>query len=208
MLDSYFIKHLKEGEEAVRVVRRHYMTYAFQIFVSVIIVLIPFFFMWPLFRLGAWGVFGFVLIILVGIFYFWRQTIIYYMNGLVITKNRIIDFDQRGLFERVVSETTYDKIQDVSFSIKGFLPTILNFGDLGIQTAGTQANLEIKSIDNPKEIQDVIVNIQKDIIKQPENLTAQELVNMISKIKEGIGEERFKELVNQTKQSSKNKTKQ
>ena len=195
MFEGYYNKNLKEGEELIRIVRRYYLTYSFHIFLAFIIILIPFFFLYPLFRLGGWGVFFFFLMLIVGILYALRQSIIYFMNGLVITKDRIIDFDQKGLFNRVVSESSYSKIQDVSFQVKGIWQTLFNYGDIEIQTAAAQANLEIKDVAEPQKIQDLIVKIQQETAKPPEDLSAQELVKMVTKIKKGLGEEKFQEIL-------------
>jgi len=203
MFESYYIKHLKEGEEIIRIVRRFYLTYAFHLTIAILIVLMAFFFLFPLFRLGPWGVFGFFLIIVIGIFYAIRQTIIYYLNGLVITKERILDFDQRGLFDRVVSESTYEKIQDVSFKVKGVWQTFFNFGDIEIQTAAAQANLEVKNVARPQNIQDIIVQLQRKTALPPQDLTASELVHMVSKIKKGLGEDKFKELIEKSEKKAK-----
>ncbi len=179
----------------VQIVRRYYLTYSFHIILAFIIILLPFFFLYPLFRMGGWGIFFFFLMLLVGVFYALRQSIIYFMNGLVITRDRIIDFDQKGLFNRVVSESSYGKIQDISFKIKGIWQTVFNYGDIEIQTAASQANLEIKDVAEPQKIQDLIVKIQQETAKPPEDLSAQELVTMVTKIKKGLGEEKFQELV-------------
>ncbi len=205
MFESYFIKNLKEGEEAIKIVRRFYFTYAFHLTVSIMIILLAFFFMFPLFRLGGWGVLGFFLIITLGIFYGIRQTIIYFMNGLVITNERIIDFDQRGLFDRVVSESNYEKIQDVSFKVKGVWQTVFNFGDIEIQTAATQANLEIKDVAQPQKIQDIIVKTQRERSRPPQDLTASELISMVSKIKKSLGEEKFSQLMVDNEKKTENK---
>ncbi|MDD5567525.1 MAG: PH domain-containing protein [Patescibacteria group bacterium] len=207
MFENYFSKHLKEGEEAILIVRRYNLTFAPHLILSLVIVFSAFFFLYPLFRLGRWGVFIFIMLIFFGLLYFFRQSVIYFLNALVITKQRLIDFDQKGLFNRVVSETTYDKIQDVSFKINGFTPTLFNYGDLEIQTAGTQANLEIKSIANPKKIQDVIIRLQTEIVKVPQDLTAKDLVDLVTRIKEGLGEEKFKELMERSSDQTRKKSK-
>lgn len=204
MFHNYFIKHLKEGEEIVAIVRRYYLTYAFQIFISAMLILIPFFLMYPLFRWGGWGALVFFLLLIFGLGNALRQTVIFFLNALVITRDRILDFDQKGMFERVVSESTYDKIQDVSFRIKGVIPTLFNYGDLEIQTAGTQANLEIKNIAQPQKIQNIIIRIQRESqTVLPKDLTAKELVELVTKIREGLGEEQFRKLTQGTNSQQK-----
>jgi uncharacterized membrane protein YdbT with pleckstrin-like domain len=195
MLESHFTRNLKEGEELIEIVRRYYLSYLWQAIVALVFVLLPFFLMFPLFRWGWFGVVIFFGLLIFGIIFGIRQTLIYFMNALVITNQRIIDFDQRGLFNRVVSEATYDKIQDVSFSIKGVWQTLFHYGDLSIQTAGNQITLEISSIANPHRVQDRIVDLQNQASEPTEkDLSAVELLDMVTKIKQGIGEEAFSRL--------------
>jgi uncharacterized membrane protein YdbT with pleckstrin-like domain len=187
MFESHFTRNLKEGEELVEIVRRFYVSYLWQAIVALILILLPFFLMFPLFRWGWPGVVSFFVLLVLGVIYGIRQTLIYFLNALVITDQRIIDFDQSGLFSRVVSEATYDKIQDVSFSIKGVWQTLYHFGDLRIQTAANHITLEIYDIANPQRVQNLIVDLQNQVPDPAkEDLSAAELLEMVAKIKKGI----------------------
>jgi hypothetical protein len=190
MLESHFTRNLKEGEELIEIVRRFYISYLWQAIIALVLVLLPFFLMFPLFRWGLPGVILFFGLLISGIIYGIRQTLIYFLNALVITDQRIIDFDQGGLFNRVVSEATYDKIQDVSFSIKGVWQTLYHYGDLRIQTAGNHITLEICDISNPQRVQDRIVDLQNQADEPVKSdLTAVELLEMVKKIKSGISQD-------------------
>ncbi|MFA6197772.1 MAG: PH domain-containing protein [Patescibacteria group bacterium] len=195
MFESNFTRNLKEGEELIEIVRRFYISYLWQALVALIFILLPFFLIFPLFRWGWPGIIMFFTLLIFGIIFGIRQTLIYFLNALVITDQRIIDFDQRGLFNRVVSEATYEKIQDVSFSIKGVWQTLYHYGDLQIQTAGNHITLEICDIANPQRVQDRIVDLQSQVPEPAaENLSAAELLDMVTKIKKGIGEDTFNRL--------------
>jgi uncharacterized membrane protein YdbT with pleckstrin-like domain len=60
----------------------------------------------------------------------------YYLSLQIVTNQRIVDIDQKGLFNREVNELPLANIQDVSHKLNGFLGTIFNFGNVIIQTAG------------------------------------------------------------------------
>lgn len=60
----------------------------------------------------------------------------YYLDVWIITTQRIIDIEQRGLFNREISEISLERVQNVTVEIPGFLATVLKFGNLKIQTAG------------------------------------------------------------------------
>ncbi len=140
----------------IRVVRNYWLTFFFPALLAFFLIASPFFFMLPLFSLHTIGIVVFFFSITAGSIYGLRVFISWYWNAFIITSQRVIDIDQRGFLSRTVSEATYDKIQDISFSIKGFCGTICNFGIINLQTAGTATNLELLDVHDPKEIHHLI----------------------------------------------------
>ncbi len=61
----------------------------------------------------------------------------YYLDVWIVTTERIVDIEQKGLFRREVAGLTLTKIQDVSMTQTGIIPTFFNYGDVTIQTAGS-----------------------------------------------------------------------
>ncbi|MFA6553624.1 MAG: PH domain-containing protein [Patescibacteria group bacterium] len=162
MFESKIEKNIKEGEEVIRIVRKYPLVFCWPIFWSAIFIIAPFFFLVPLWQWGRWGVGLFFISLVFGLLLGVRVAVLYSLNIFVITSERIIDIDQTGFFSRTVSETTYDKIQDVSYSIKGIMQTFLHYGDVIIQTAGQQVNLELNSVKDPEKIQQVIIHVKQD----------------------------------------------
>ncbi|MFA6271993.1 MAG: PH domain-containing protein [Patescibacteria group bacterium] len=195
MSKEYFTKHLKEGEETIKIVRAYALSQILKIAIIIILVLLPFFLLFPLFQKGFWGVIGFLVLLAVAIAFTARTVIIWYYNAFMITNKRIIDFDQRGLFDKTVSVATYDKIQDITFNKKGVFSTLFNYGTIVIQTAGANANLEIRNVFEPEKIQDAIMEIQKDSLQNEragkEEMSAAELIDILEQTKEKLGKERF-----------------
>ncbi len=109
---------------------------------------ILFYFLQSLFLLLMW-IYGFVI---------WFD---YYLDVWIITTERVVNVEQKGLFSRKVSELKYGHIQDVSTSVKGFFPTILNFGDINVQTAAEQSHFTFLSVGNPYAIKAEIMTQQK-----------------------------------------------
>lgn len=85
----------------------------------------------------------------------------YYFDIWIITNERIVNIEQKGMFMRKVSEVTYSKIQDLSTEVSGFIPTIINFGDLTVQTAGEEENFIFRTISDPYHVKGVIAHMQK-----------------------------------------------
>lgn len=198
MATTYFTKQCKEGEEVLAVVKRSPISYSGRFCIMGVLVLLPFFLLYPLFRAGAAGIAGWFALLLIAVVYGARVLFIYAYNALLITDQRVVDFDQKGFFHRAVSETAYGTIQDVTFEIKGVLQTFFHFGNIDIQTAGAQKNLEIEDVANPERIQDMIMKVKRssDASQRPgtEGLSADELVRLVNRIKDGIGEEAFEAL--------------
>ena len=85
----------------------------------------------------------------------------WYNNVFVITTHRIIDFDQRGFFERVVSQSSFEKIQDVSLHIHGAAQTFFHYGDINIKSAWGSVDLCVPSIFRPARMQRLLLETQE-----------------------------------------------
>ncbi|KKP98031.1 MAG: hypothetical protein US71_C0013G0012 [Parcubacteria group bacterium GW2011_GWD2_38_12] len=90
-------------------------------------------------------------------FYFCLLFVDYYLDVWIITNMRILDIEQKSLFNREVSECYLSKIQDVTVETKGILPTFLNYGDLHVQTAAEKREFLFREIDNPNKIKNIIL---------------------------------------------------
>lgn len=83
----------------------------------------------------------------------------YYLSLQIITSERIIDIDQKGLFLREASELPIDNIEDVSYNQNGFWGTIFNYGDVIVQTAGSAPGHNLgTATENEKRINGFIFN--------------------------------------------------
>jgi len=103
-----------------------------------------FFFVSSIWYLGIW----------LAIFY---ALTIYTLDTVIITDHRIIDNDQRGLFYRNVSELHSHRIQDVSTRTNGVIETFLNFGDVTVQTAGSEKQFVFHQMPEPVKVKDIIM---------------------------------------------------
>ncbi|MDP2683921.1 MAG: PH domain-containing protein [bacterium] len=182
MFENKLKKLIKDDEQLITMVRKYLFVFSSQLTFGVIIIIASFFFLYPLFNWGLWGVLIFFIIILLGIFIIFRVVYVYSFNVFIITDQRIIDVDQRGFFDRIVSETTYEKIQDVSFRLKGMMQTILHYGSVVIQTAGNQANIELHGVKDPEKIHQIIVDIQREFAES-NTMPIEEIKKMVSELK-------------------------
>jgi len=105
-----------------------------------------------------------------GIYYMFVATLFfvgwldYYLDVAIITNERIVDIDQQSLFNRRESELHFSKVQDATGSIQGVLATMLDFGDVTVQTAGTQEEFVLDKIPHPYKIAKIIIDLQQHCI--------------------------------------------
>ncbi len=91
------------------------------------------------------------------LFMFFIEWLDYWLDAWIITDQRIIDIEQKGLFRREVSEFVLARVQDVTIETIGFIGTLLKFGNIRIQTAG-EKDFTIKMIPNLNEAKNLIMS--------------------------------------------------
>lgn len=93
---------------------------------------------------------------------FYTQFVDYYLDNWVITNDRILNIEQHALFGRTMSEMDLYKVQDATSDIKGILPTLFNYGNVHIQTAGQKERFVFEQISDPHKIRDIILNLAEE----------------------------------------------
>lgn len=170
-LEKTHFKGQLPGEVVLQVVRRHWFDILIQ-YIPVIALLLAI-----LTALAAFpGYFTDYLGISLVLFYFvgsifimalWMYAALiwieYYLDVWIITNKRVVNVEQKGLFLRHVSELRYMKIQDITTEVKGIIPTLLNYGEVYIQTAGTQPRFLFHNVPDPNGIKGTLVELQKRI---------------------------------------------
>ncbi len=167
---NYDFKNKKADEDIILVVRQHWLVFLYE-FLPYIIALI--FLVVVHFVLQEYGFVFFpafnsdlaiFLELVVGIVLwvlFFISWVDFYFDVWIVTTHRVVDIEQLGLFNRNVSELEHSKVQDVTTEIHGFLPTLLNFGYVYIQTAGKKGRFIFKNVPHPDKIRKLIVELQK-----------------------------------------------
>lgn len=160
---------LDSNERVLSVVRRHWLLFALDVFFLAVLAAIPL----ALFSLvpasvraafpsgasgGELGIFFYSLWLLflwVALFVRWTD---YYLDIWVITDKRVMDVEQKGLFNREITTANLGKIQNVTIEIRGMLATLFGFGDVRIETAGAEKDsIVIKTAQNPQRVKETIL---------------------------------------------------
>jgi uncharacterized membrane protein YdbT with pleckstrin-like domain len=93
----------------------------------------------------------------------------YYFDVWIVTNQRIVNIEQKGMFSRVVSELELEKIQDVTTDVRGVIPTFLNYGDLMVQTAAERERFRFRKVPDPYAVKDLIMKLQNELEDKEEN---------------------------------------
>lgn len=161
-MPKIFFPSQNPNEKIMMLLRRHWFVFFRFIVIYVLIGLIPPFILYisALLSLELFSSpLGYLVKILVtSLFYlFWwllafRQFMDYWLDVWLVTDQRVVDVRQSGLFFRTISELKLFRIQDVTADVRGLVPTLLHYGNVYIQTAGTQERFVFEEIPHPYEV--------------------------------------------------------
>ncbi len=91
--------------------------------------------------------------------YYWFNFLGYFFNVGIITNKRIIDLDFHAVIYKEVTETIFSKIEDITAKSGGYFASLFNFGDVFIQTAGAEVNIEFLKVPFPNEAVKIITDL-------------------------------------------------
>ncbi|MEK7581661.1 MAG: hypothetical protein AAB512_05255 [Patescibacteria group bacterium] len=76
----------------------------------------------------------------------------WYFNVYLLTNERIVDFDFRGILHMETAYANLNQIQDVTPKIIGFFGTFFHFGNVFIQTAAEKPEFEFLKVEKPDAV--------------------------------------------------------
>ncbi len=153
---------LKPHEEIVTIVNESMIPHLPRFALMVIWLVVPFFFVFPLFKEGLGGMIVFFGLLLSGMFFTYRTFFRWSRTVFVITDRRIIDIEQRGFFDRVVTEAPFHKIDEASYRVKGFIPTMFKYGVVRLHLRGSAADIEFKHVARPAKVHNLINDLREE----------------------------------------------
>jgi len=81
----------------------------------------------------------------------------YYLDVWIVTDHRIVNMNQKGLFDRDTTTWRLDRVQEVTIGVKNILQTLLHYGSIEVQTSGpVDEYAVIYGIRDPEIIQQTI----------------------------------------------------
>ena len=97
--------------------------------------------------------------------YSYANFVDYFLDTWIVTNQRVINIEQKGLFARVIAEKDLARMQDITSEIEGFWPTLLQYGDVHIQTAGEKERFVFRNVPFADEVARKISNLVQDYRK-------------------------------------------
>ena len=96
---------------------------------------------------------------------FTRWTDFYY-DVWIITNWRIIDINQIGLFKRDISSIlNLDHIQDIQTKVDGIIRTLLDYGDIEVQTAAAKREFLFDDVASPRKVEKLVRDAQAELLR-------------------------------------------
>lgn len=97
--------------------------------------------------------------------YFFVGWIDYYLDAWIVTSDRIINIEQNGLFNRVISEQRLYRVQDVTAQVMGPIQTFFNFGRVYIQTAAEMERFVFEDVPEPYQVKKIIIELHEKALE-------------------------------------------
>jgi len=164
--------HKKSYEKIVKTVRRDPITFVPYVLSFLILMLVPIGVFWlintmfPSFFSGP--VAYPVSVLFASAFYlclylfFYSYFVAFYLDMWVITNDRLIDVRQISLFAKSIAELDLYQIQDADSDVIGFFPTIFNYGNVTLQTAGPIPKFIIHNTHRPHELRELLLDLSAE----------------------------------------------
>lgn len=156
--------HLREGEKTLRVYHHHPVPFVFDL-LKVMGGSFPFFFMIFLFREGISGFAFFMANTVVFILFCFMVlyiSLIYWLDKLVITNQRIVYVNWKWLTIRTESEAFLNDIQDIQTQEKGIFSYFwfFDYGTFTLDTASSRVTLVFDNAPDPESIRQFVYKIK------------------------------------------------
>ena len=173
--EYYFPVPGKESDEPIVIyLHRHFASFFRQMLVGFFFTILPWVF-WYIYNqyydITTTNLQQFMVIILFAIYYLilacyiFIEWMVYYYGILIVTTKTLIDIDQKTIFSRNISHVHLMQIEDIQSEIKGLLPTIFAYGNVLIQTAGSEEHTIIKDIPNPQQVSALILKLHQEVLE-------------------------------------------
>lgn len=156
--DRFFADYLDIGEKILHVAHRHILVLKIKTAkVTFFGFVIPglLFIMFPSFYaiFLIWGCVGLMS---------WLYCFVdWFYDAWILTNLGVIDVRWDGFFDSTTTRIEYHMIEGTQYQIKGFLPTVFNYGDIVIDKLGAKTSVVLNDAANPKKLERLVMKYQE-----------------------------------------------
>jgi hypothetical protein len=153
-----------DDENILLVLRPHWFTNLSWVLITIIMIFVPLTLAYvPLLASFAPN-YRFVAVLfwyLITFIYAFEKFLSWYFDVFIVTDRRVIDIDFENLIVKKFSEADIHVIQDVTSSVIGLFPTMLNYGMVLIQTAAEIPEITFENVPNPEKVIKVLQELRE-----------------------------------------------
>lgn len=91
------------------------------------------------------------------------EFLLWYFTVSIVTNERIIDIDFVSILHKKFSATRISKVEDITLHSGGFTRTVFDYGDVLVQTAGTEGQFGFYAVPHPEEVVRIINNLMEEV---------------------------------------------
>lgn len=91
--------------------------------------------------------------------YYWFNYLAWFFNVGIVTNHRVIDVDFHAVIYKEETEARINKVEDITAKIGGYIASLFNFGNVFVQTAGNELNIEFTNVPRPSDVVKIINSV-------------------------------------------------
>lgn len=148
---------LHDGEERCAVIRSAVFALMPRVTLGIAWTLVPFFFFFPLLRLGSFGIFFAAMLASSGLAYLFRLRVSWYHTALVATTTRVIDVHRRGFAPAVIVAAPWTDVTVISAAPRA----PFGIGTVRVDfVASRDFSFVLRGVYNPKRASELLHEVQ------------------------------------------------
>ncbi|OGD67105.1 hypothetical protein A3F08_00920 [Candidatus Berkelbacteria bacterium RIFCSPHIGHO2_12_FULL_36_9] len=161
-MSEYQFSGQKDDEKVILVIRQSPWVFFYPglIVILVIALYLAFFYF---FQNKGFAFYSAMATLIIVVYIISRTWFVWWSQVYLITSDRVLSVEQKGWFDRSMSESNLENILFINHEVKGPVQTMFNFGNVRIRASGVvEDELVFTNVYNPYEVQQEIVKAQKE----------------------------------------------
>jgi membrane protein YdbS with pleckstrin-like domain len=155
---------LQPEERVCGVYRRHSITLWPRLILAGMLIVLPFFYLFPLTGAGPLGLFVFILFVAAGLVVALRAFFMWDADILLLTNRRVVDVDQKGVWSRTVSEVPLVRVEEVRWDRRGLVDSVCRLGTVRIRASGSSQEICARRLFRPQSVHAAITTLREGFV--------------------------------------------